>query len=156
MQPPKRKTRSNTSVEDVTAGEPPQKRKKYDNMPEPGDVVDDMERLMNIINSILPEYAITPSISEVPQDLLERGISPEKVEAQLGDFKYFCQIRLRQIRRDMRSPSNLTPEEGSYFDLWRPFILNIFQKNFRSSFLRAIAHSPNSFRRRTVSTLCCP
>jgi hypothetical protein len=56
MQPPKRKLCSNTSVEDVTAGELPQKRKKYDNMPEPGDVVDDMERLMDGINSTLPAY----------------------------------------------------------------------------------------------------
>jgi hypothetical protein len=112
MQPPKRKLCSNTSVEDVTAGEPPQKRKKYDNMPEPGDVVDDMERLMNSINSILPAYAITPTISEIPQDLLERGVSAEKVEAQLGKFKNLCQIRLSQIRRDMRSSPNLTPEEG--------------------------------------------
>jgi hypothetical protein len=113
--PAKRKVRSsNTAVEDLSAEEPPQKRKKYDNRPEPSDVVDEMERLMGGINSSLAEYVMVPPLSETPQDLLKRGVSADTVTAELETFKKVCQIRLRQIsiRRSMGSPSNLTPAQN--------------------------------------------
>ena len=112
--PAKRKLRSDAAIEDLPAEEPPLKRKKYENRPEVREVVDKMELLIDGINRfLLPEYALSPMISGIPQDLLKRGVAAETVSAELETFKNACKIRLRQISiiRSIGSPSNLTPTQ---------------------------------------------
>jgi hypothetical protein len=168
--PPRRRKRNKGQTsslptsEDSTAEETPQKRKKHDNNPLPGDIVDDMERLMGIINSSLPEeYAMFPTISEIPRDLLKPRIFTQTVLDQLEVFKRFARqwrtqspLNLASYLRQTQHQERITTKVGSYFDLWYCLILNIFQDFVGATFLWANPHSRSSFRRRTVRALCRP
>jgi hypothetical protein len=82
----------------LTAEETPQKRRKHDTMPLPRNVVDDMEQLMRVINSVLPkEYAMLPVISKIPRDSLKPRVSTQTVLDQLEAFKQFCQASIEDL-----------------------------------------------------------
>jgi hypothetical protein len=111
----KHRNSPSTDSEEEESEETPQKRKKHDNRSLPSHIVDDIKDLMAVINKLLPEkYAMTPTISELPRELLQPRLSTETVLTKLEAFQAFCRSTVTAITltRSLEPPSNLTTPEN--------------------------------------------